>query len=48
LPKRDGAYAAHQVLKKNFIDLTNVKYHGLDQGVFDKIEEALKLDVAAM
>lgn len=25
-----------------------MKYHGLDQGVFDKIEEALKLDVVAL
>lgn len=25
-----------------------MKYHGLDQGIFDKIEEALKLDVAAI
>ena len=37
-----------QLKKNNFIDLTNVKYHGLDQKVFDKIEEALKLDVAAI
>ena len=31
--KKDGAYANAQVvkqLKKNFIDLTNIKYHGLD------------------
>ena len=31
--KRDGAYAAPQGVKgirRNFIDLTNVKYHGLD------------------
>lgn len=32
-------------LRKNFIDLTNVKYHGFDQRVFEKIEEALKMDV---
>ena len=40
-PKRDGAYAK---ARKNFIDLSHVKYHGLDQAVFDRIEEALKLD----
>ena len=34
-PKRDGAYAK---ARKNFIDLSNVKYHGLDQAVFARIE----------
>jgi len=48
--KRDGAYQVPQGglnKKKNFIDLSNVKYHGIDQGYLDKIEEALKLDVLA-
>ena len=46
--KRDGVYQALNKARKNFIDLTNVKYHGLDQGVFEKIEEALKMDVLAL
>ena len=48
--KRDGAYQAPQVnkIKRNFIDLSHVQYHGLDQKVFEKIEEAMKLDFIAM
>lgn len=40
LAKRDGAYAAPQglnKLKKNFFDLTNIKYHGIEPAVLDKI-----------
>ena len=48
--KRDGAYQAPQQnkIKRNFIDLSNVQYHGLDKRVFEKIEEAMKLDFLAM
>lgn len=48
--KRDGAYQAPQQnkIKRNFIDLSHVQYHGLDQRVFEKIEEAMKLDFIAM
>jgi hypothetical protein len=35
-------------VKRNFIDLSNVQYHGLDKRVFEKIEEAMKLDFLAM
>ncbi len=31
-------------IKKNFFDLTNIKYHGIEPAVLDKIQEALKLD----
>ena len=46
-PKRDGAFQGNAKARKNFIDLSNVKYHGLDQAVFDRIEEALRLDAQA-
>lgn len=48
--QKDGAFGGQNALlkqRKNFIDLTNVKFPGLDQQVFDKIEEALKLDILA-